>query len=375
METVRKTIEELLLRTGMEAAHPEILTTLILCGVVLAAAWLVDLVAVRVLVPIADRIAKRTKRQWDDAVLSRRPVTAACHIIPVVLIKTVLPAVLGGVNGLVWLDRLVSILLLVTVLRAVIVVLNTVQELNLHQSVNVRQYIRSFCGVLKIVFIFLGVIVVIAILIGQNPATLLAGLGATSAILMLVFKDTIEGLVAGIRLTSSNMVSVGDWITVPSTSADGTVLDISLTTVKIQNFDNTIVTVSPTTLVNGSFRNWKGMLQGAGRQVKRQFFVDLRSIRFLDTDQKATNLEQYRLALEAWLCAHEWVNHEMACVVRLKEATPAGLPVEMYFFLKKKEMKDWEHQSAYIMEHAYALANSYGVVLYQQFTGQDAAAN
>jgi miniconductance mechanosensitive channel len=138
----------------------------------------------------------------------------------------------------------------------------------------------SFCGLLRVVVIFIAVIVVIAIILGRNPMTLLAGLGATSAILMLVFKDTIEGLVAGIRLTSAEMLHVGDWITVPSTQADGPVIEMSLTTVKVRNFDNTIVTVSPTTLVNGSFQNWKGMQASEGRRVKRRVYFDFRSLAF-----------------------------------------------------------------------------------------------
>ena len=135
---------------------------------------------------------------------------------------------------------------------------------------------------LRIVVIFIGIIIVIGIAIGRSPLTLLAGLGATSAVLMLVFKDTIEGLVAGIRLTSADMMHVGDWITVPGTIADGTVIEMNLTTVKIQNFDNTIVTVSPMALVSGSFQNWKGMQAAAGRRVNRQVFFDFRSIHFVE---------------------------------------------------------------------------------------------
>ena len=153
--------------------------------------------------------------------------------------------------------------------RLITVLITSFAQLETSHSSSVRQYIKTFCGVLKIVVIFIAVIVTVAIIFGKSPLSLLAGLGATSAVLMLVFKDTIEGLVAGIRLTSNEMVKKGDWITVPSTTADGIVEEISLTTVKVRNYDNTIVTVSPITLVNGSFQNWKGMQQSSGRRVKR----------------------------------------------------------------------------------------------------------
>ena len=167
------------------------------------------------------------------------------------------------------------------------------------------------------------------------------------------------------------MVAVGDWITVASAGADGIVIEITLTTVKIQNFDNTIVTISPMTLVNGSFRNWKGMQQGAGRRVTRVVYIDFRSIHFMDEDKTTTNLGAYRTAMEKWLGENPLVNTDMTFMVRDKEATQSGLPVEFYFFLKEKNWTDWEHQSASILEYAYAKAQDYGLVIYQQFPNQN----
>ena len=176
------------------------------------------------------------------------------------------------------LARLTAIYITVMSVRLATVFINSFKELDSSHRSSTQQYFHSFCGVLKILMIFIASVVVVAIVIDKSPLKLFAGLGATSAILMFVFKDTIEGLVAGIRLTSNNMLHKGDWITVASAGANGIVEEMTLTTVKVRNFDNTIITVSPTSLVNGSFQNWLGMQQSDGRRVNRVVYYDFRSV-------------------------------------------------------------------------------------------------
>lgn len=245
-----------------------------------------------------------------------------------------------------------------------------------------QQYFKSFRGVLKIVIFFLGAIVAIALLIGRSPMTLIAGLGATSAVLMLVFKDTISGLVAGIQLTSNDMVRKGDWITVPNSAVDGVVEEITLTTVKVRNFDHTIVTVTPQTLVSDSFQNWMGMQKSDGRRVKRKVFYDFRHIKLTTDDLKKqliekgyfraselqgelVNMALYRRYVERMLAQDARVNHHLSCLVRQLEATSNGLPLEFYFFLSDKEWVAYEHQVADLMEKIYALAADFDVLIYQ----------
>ena len=213
--------------------------------------------------------------------------------------------------------------------------------------------------------------------------TLFAGLGATSAILMLVFKDTISGLVAGIQLTSNDMVHKGDWITVPSANLNGVVEDISLTTVKVRNFDNTIVTVTPQTLVEDSFQNWIGMQQSEGRRVKRVVYYDFRSVCMIDetlrkqlvekgyfkpeeVEGSIVNMALYRRFIERFLSRNAYVNQQLTFLVCQKEGTNAGLPLEFYFFLKDKEWINYEHQLAEIMEYIYAVTPDFGLKIYQQ---------
>jgi miniconductance mechanosensitive channel len=185
---------------------------------------------------------------------------------------------------------------------------------------------------------------------------------------MLAFQDTIKGLVAGIRLTSNDMLHVGDWITVASAGANGRVEDITLTTVKVRNFDNTIVTVSPQTLVDGSFQNWIGMEQNEGRKQSRRIFFDFRSIH-LDDDGVA-NITKFRTHLEQWLRENPKVMGDKNPLVRHAEASQGGCCMELTFWLHAQAWNDFEHDTADIMEYVFAAANEYGLRIFQQFPDQ-----
>ena len=193
------------------------------------------------------------------------------------------------------LERATGIYIVVMSVRTALVFIGSFKGLESSEErrSSAQQYFHTFCGVLRILMLFVAGVVVVAILLGKNPLTLFAGLGATSAVLMLVFKDTILGLAAGVRLTSNDMLHKGDWITVKSVDANGIVEEMSLTTVKVRNFDNTIVTISPATLVNGSFQNWIGMQKSGGRRVQRKVYFDFRSIRLVDEELRARLLEKH----------------------------------------------------------------------------------
>ena len=270
MDTIKIYVEELIRLCGISGSAVPIVRHALLVLVAVLLAWMAGVLCRRIFVPLIHKLTSRTNNQWDEVLLNDNVLVTACRIIPAIVIWQLLPLVFyqyPAVREV--LTRFTAIYIVVMSVRLFITFLTSVTQLELSRSSSVRQYINTFCGVIKILVIFLAVIIVVAILFDKNPMSLIAGLGATSAILMLVFKDTIEGLVAGIRLTSNDMVKKGDWITVPSTPADGIVEEISLTTVKVRNFDNTTVTVPPLTLVNGSFQNWRSMQRGAGRRVKR----------------------------------------------------------------------------------------------------------
>lgn len=371
MEIIRQTVEHWLLSLGVgeELIHALALLTIVSVAALLA--WLADALSIKLVVPAVKKLTQKTKATWDDIILNGHVVRAACHIAPAVVVWILMPAIFSeSAKTSEMVGRLTATYFTIACLNLLLRILDSFKNLQPNGRSTLRQYVLSFCGVLKIVAIFCAIIVSVAILLGKNPATLFAGLGATSAILMLVFKDTIEGLVAGIRLTSADMLLVGDWITVPSAGADGIVTEMTLTTVKIQNFDNTIVTISPMALVNGSFRNWKGMQQSAGRCVQRTIYIDVRSLKMADDKQQRTNLALFRADMEQWLRKNPLVNPEMTLMVRDLQPTQQGLPVELYFFLREKEWVKFEHQVAHILEYAITLAQSHGLRLFQQFPNQ-----
>lgn len=384
MEQVRIVVEKLIQMCGITGVAVPVVRYVSLSLAAIFFSWLSYIVAKKLLIPIINRLTARTKATWDDVLLNRDVLLKVCAIVPAIVIYKLLPLVFYEAPFVQeMLNRLTSIYITVTSVQLGIAVINSFRNLETSNSSSKQQYLQSFCGVLKIVAIFIGVIVVVALVIGKSPMKLFAGLGATSAVLMLVFKDTIEGLVAGIRLTSNDMIRRGDWITVPSTTVDGEVMEMTLTTVKVQNFDNTIVTVSPKTLVDGSFQNWKGMQESDGRRVKRLVYFDFLSIKpatqelkdmcqekgFLTAQEMKgdlTNLGLYRKYMENWLKQSPEVNTELTCMVRQREATNTGLPIEFYFFLSNKEWIVYEHNLAEIMEWAYTMAPVFGLHIYER---------
>ena len=384
MEQIRIVVEQLIQMCGITGVAVPVVRYVSMSLAAIFFSWLSYIIAKKLLIPIINRLTARTKTKWDEVLLNREVLLKVCAIVPAVVIYKLLPLVFYEAPFVQeMLNRLTSIYITVTSVQLGIAVINSFRNLETTHSSSRQQYLQSFCGVLKIVAIFIGVIVVVALVIDKSPMKLFAGLGATSAVLMLVFKDTIEGLVAGIRLTSNDMIRRGDWITVPSTTVDGEVMEMTLTTVKVQNFDNTIVTVSPKTLVDGSFQNWKGMQESGGRRVKRLVYFDFLSIKpatqelkdmcqekgFLTAQEMKgdlTNLGLYRKYMENWLKQSPEVNTELTCMVRQREATNTGLPIEFYFFLSNKEWIVYEHNLAEIMEWAYTMASEFGLHIYER---------
>ena len=388
MENIRIFVEELISLTGLSGSAVPVLRHVLLVLIAILLAVLAGLLCRRIIVPIVRRLTAHTDARWDDVLFGEKVLISACHIVPAIVIWQLLPLVFYQypvVREL--LTRATAIYITVMTVRLVLVFISAVKELEGDERSARQQYLYSFMGVVRIVIIFVAVIIVVAIVLDRDPMKLFVGLGATSAVLMLVFQDTIKGLVAGIRLTSNDMLHKGDWITVPKAGANGIVEDMSLTTVKIRNFDNTMVTVTPQSLVDDSFQNWNGMQQGEGRRVNRTVHYDFRSIRVVDEalrkqllDKKyfkagevktgMVNMTLYRQYLAAWLSHHPLVNPDMTLMVRQMDPTPEGLPVEFYFFLKEKEWVPYENQMAEIMEHIYAVTPDFGLQIYQMFPHQ-----
>ena len=386
MDQITKYIEELLAYTTLSGGWLSFVTMFALCAVTALVAWLVYMLCIKIVTPLLVRITKHTDMIWDDYLLNPQVLHSACNVVPAIVVWQMLPPLFISNHVIQTLaSKATAIYITITVMRLAITFIGSFKLFDSEKDhrTAAQQYFHSFCGVLKIVVLFLGVIVIVAIVINRSPLTLLAGLGATSAVLMLVFKDSITGLVAGIRLTSNNMVSKGDWITVDKLGANGVVEDITLSTVKVRNFDNTIVTLPPQKLIEDSFQNWQGMQQSGGRRVTRMIYIDFHSIGIADDNLKqrlverklinkadmhanVVNLTLFRNYIEWWIYNNKEVNTDLTFMVRQLQPTNTGLPIEVYFFLKNKEWKTYEHNLAEIMERIYAFAPEFGLKIYQR---------
>ena len=235
-----------------------------------------------------------------------------------------------------------------------------------HKGIRRNIPLLGLVQAVQIVLYFIGGIIIIAVLINKSPSVLLTGLGASAAVLMLVFKDSILGLVAGVQLSQNNMIQIGDWIQMPDGSANGTVEEITLNTVKVRNWDNTLSMIPPYTLVSSTFKNWRGMQESGGRRVDKMIYIDVNSLKIRPEDNGVTNIQRYREYIESYLKTHPYVNGDLDLIITQKEATPYGLPVEVYFFTKEKSWAAYEKQQSEIFDHLMTVVSDFGLQLYQR---------
>ena len=331
-------------------------------------------------------IVKHTHYKWDTLLIKRKVVHYLVHTIPGILVYALLPmAFIRGKELLFISQKICAVYIIFSLLLALNGLLLMMLDLFNQQEKMKNRPMKGFIQVLQVLVFFVGGIVIIAILVNKSPATLLAGLGASAAILMLVFKDSILGFVAGIQLSANDMLRPGDWITMPSANANGIVQEITLNTVKVQNFDNTISTIPPYNLVNSSFQNWRGMVESGGRRVMKSIYLDLNTIKFctpemLDRYRKEiplmadyqpeegtvpTNSQVYRVYIERYLCSLPVVNQDLDLIISQKEATMYGVPIQVYFFSRNKIWKEYERIQSDIFDHLLAMVPKFDLKVYQ----------
>ncbi len=353
-------------------------------------AFMSYLIVRKILNIVVIRIVTRTSVKWDDALFNNKLLAKVAHLVPPVLIYALLPWVLGEYTTI---CQACSKALLIYIAVVSVIVVNqlfTSIYTAAHQSESFEGHsLKGLMQMLKIIAICVATIIIISLLIDKNPVIILSGLGASAAILMLIFKDTIVGLVAGIQLSANDMLKPGDWIEAPKHGVNGMVEDVSLTTVKIRNWDMTIVTVPPYSLVSESFQNWRGMKNSGGRRVKRSINIDINSVKFMNDDElksftqqewyknysahthKIVNINLFRYYIVQYLATHDQVNHNMTTMVRQLQSTNYGIPIELYFFTATTEWIKYENIQADIFDHLFAVANDFGLRIYQSPTGFD----
>mgnify|MGYP002585729609 CR=1 FL=1 len=332
------------------------------------------------------RFTRHSPKLWSTLLMKRRVVHHFIHFVPGLLIYHLLPlAFVRGKEMLYFSQKICVVYIIVAMLLTLNGLLLVMLDLYNSKELQKNRPLKGFVQVLQVVLFFVGAIVIVAVLINKSPVTLFAGLGASAAVLMLVFKDSILGFVAGIQLSANDMLRIGDWVTLPNGTADGIVREITLNTVKIQNWDNTISTIPPYTLVNNAFQNWRGMQESGGRRVDKNISLDLSTIHFcsaemLDKLRKdipllagyqpeegecPTNSQVYRVYIEKYLESLPVVNQELDLIVSQKEPTAYGVPIRVYFFSRVKVWKDYERIQSDIFDHLLAMAPVFGLKLYQ----------
>jgi miniconductance mechanosensitive channel len=382
--------------------------TIILITILLAV--LADYIVKRIIITTITRLARRSKNEWDDVFVKQKVFNRLAHLAPALIVFYALQYIFEAESLVTFLGNLTQAYMVVVVLLVVDALLNALHEIYQKLPISQGRNIKGYVQVVKIIVYFAAVIMIIAIFSGKAPTVLLTGLGAMAAVLILVFKDTILGFVASIQLSANKMVNVGDWISMPKYNADGDVIDISLNTVKVQNWDKTIATIPTYALVSESFSNWKGMEQSGGRRIKRSINIDMNSVTFLSKTQiekfrkfyllkdyinkmekeiaeynqslqmeegtvtngrKMTNLGTFRKYLEEYLHQHPMIHQDMTFLVRHLQPTDKGLPIEIYVFSKDQAWANYEKIQADIFDHILAILPEFDLHVFQNPTGND----
>ena len=377
----------------LQAGMSESLSLLLLrIGVILSMlilAFVIDRICRKAVVPTIRKITSKTEFMWDDYLLNDKVLNDFCMLIAPVVVYFLITLALPADLVLDFLLKFCRIYIIVVFMKLLCSIITAMYTLSSEHDKMKNHSMKGFYQMLKLVVICVGTIVIISNLVGKNPGVILTGLGAGTAILMLVFQDTIKGFVAGIQLIANDMLRPGDWICAPKYGADGDVLEVTLTTVKVQNWDKTIVTVPPYALVNDSFQNWRGMFDHGGRRVKRSINIDMNTVRFCtkeemeayrkqpwmegfeETGNEEVNLYIFRHYVDHYLRHHPKVNPEMTLLVRQLQPSAQGLPVELYFFSADTRWIKYEQIQAEVFDHVLAVLHTFGLKVFQAPAGTD----
>ena len=344
-----------------------------------------------VLVPLVQKITARTRVKWDDYIFNERMMMAFSRTIPPIVWYIFLPTVFDeGTMVLVILLKACLVYMVVASIMLINTFLNTLYEISNEHEVLRNRPLKGVYQMISLLAIAVGIIIIVSILIDKDATRILAGLGASAAVLMLIFKDSLLGLVAGIQLTVNDMLHPGDWITMNKYGANGYVTEVSLTTVKVQNFDKTITTIPAYALVSDSFQNWRGMHESGGRRIKRYINIDITTVHFcseeelrslaskglysadkMDDSDGVVNLYVFRRYALDYICSRKDINQDFMRMVRVLQPTSEGLPVEIYCFTNNTEWLVYESIQGAIFDHLIAMLPAFGLRAFQRPSGAD----
>jgi len=382
-------------------------------GGVLVLALLSNLVAKKIILRGLRAVALKTRSRWDDVLVERRVFERLSHLAPALVVYVAAPALLGQAEDAAVVDylrRVANVWMILAGARTLHALLDAMVIIGLEKESTRTKPVRSYAQVVQLLVWVSGGILSVAVLMEKSPTALLTGLGAMTAVLLLVFRDTILGFIASLRIEANEMLRVGDWVEMPKYGADGDVTEIGLHTVKIQNWDKTITTIPTHAFMSDSFKNWRGMTESGGRRIKRSLKLDMTTVRFLDdsdveklsrvkalrsyleertaeveawnqehaVDQstpvngrRLTNLGTFRAYVESYLRELGPIREDMTFLVRQLAPTPEGIPLELYCFSKEQRWAQYEGIMGDIFDHLLSVLDEFGLKAFQQPSGAD----
>ena len=390
MEIINYTINEWLQELGVQIEYLGIVHRIVAVVGILLLAYAAHWLCRKVVVTTVKKLTAKTQNKWDDYLFNDRVLSGFCHMAPPIVITALIPfAFRSEPMTLAFILKICWIYITIVVVRLICTFLTSLYTISSEHEKLKERSMKGFYQMMKLIVICVGAIIIISTLIDKDPVKILTGLGASAAILTLVFKDSIMGLVAGVQLTANDMLRPGDWITMPKYGADGSVLEVTLTTVKVQNWDKTISTIPPYALVNDSFQNWRGMQESGGRRVKRSINIDMHTVRFCSSEEmeafrqeewmqgfesagkEVVNLYVFRYYMEYYLRTHPKVNQNLTLMIRQLQPTAEGMPIELYFFSDGTEWIPYECLQAEVFDHLLATLHKFGLKVFQSPTGLD----
>jgi miniconductance mechanosensitive channel len=404
-------ISDLFLAAGLPERYANMIVTLIIIGIIIMLAWLANFVTRKLLLVYIRKLIKKSKTLWDDLFLSHKLLDRLANYAPFLVIYYTVPTALSAYpNAVELVQAAISIGMIILGLLVFESLFNVMHEIYKTFPISRDVSIKGYIQVGKIIMYSIGIILILSVLLDRSPLVFLTGLGAVAAVLLLVFKDTILGFVASIQLSANDMVRIGDWIEMPTHNADGTVTEITLNTVKVRNWDQTITTVPTYALVSESFYNWRGMDESGGRRIKRSVSIDIKSVQFCtpemiekfrkirvlasyieekekelkqhneihDIDEsvvvnkrRQTNLGVFRKYCEQYLRNHSKIRQDMTFLVRHLQPGPEGIPIEIYVFSSEQSWPVYEGVQADIFDHILSVVPEFGLRVFQNPSGDD----
>ena len=388
-------VERLLMMTSLSHTTIDKLERWVILLIIILFSLAIDAVIRIGVARVLQQIVSRTKATWDDHIFNKDVIKRLCNFVTPTIIYILLPIAFSSTDGSndgmhLILERGVEVWMVVACIRFVNVLLKVLFDIAEQQPAWQGKPIKGLMQTGQVIVIGIGTILIISILINKSPALLLTGLGASAAVLMLIFKDSILGLVAGVQLSANNMLKVGDWISMPQRGVDGEVEEVSLTTIKVRGWDKTLLMLPPYMLISESFQNWQAMRSSGGRRIKRSLNIDMTSIKFADqafidkicenavaralveqiSTQSAegevlTNLDLFMRAINNYLMHHPRVNPNMIIMVRQLQPSEWGLPIEVYCFSADVNWIPYENLQTEIISYVVALAPQFGLRMYQ----------